>query len=85
MSNQWTITEDFINKSYIGSELGTTSAIFDGRKDMPVRFELYDDDKNLYFKGVMEEEDFTPMDDFGFSYGCTGIKTSLNLSKMEWL
>ncbi|RLC24905.1 MAG: hypothetical protein DRH93_03360 [Deltaproteobacteria bacterium] len=87
MSNQWKITKDLINKplsrgsdSYCyGTELGTTSKVFEMGRPMPVKFRLYDDDENLYFEGVMEEEDFHPLDDIGTpGYGCTGIRTSVN-------
>lgn len=72
--NQWIITKDLIT---YGEATGVAS--FDHKKetDLPVRFHLYDDDGELYFKGRMEIEDFQPLDDFGTpGYGCTRIETA---------
>tara|TARA_R110001592_G_scaffold5994_1_gene32536 strand:- start:3 stop:323 length:321 start_codon:yes stop_codon:yes gene_type:complete len=56
----------------------------------PHYFELYDDDKILYARGYSNEnkdEDlFEPLDEWGASYGCTGIKyRNLETNKMEWM
>jgi hypothetical protein len=39
------------------------------------KFQMYDDDDNLYYEGRSDEVDFGPLDDFGMpNAGCTYIK-----------
>lgn len=77
MGNNWVITKDHINDGK--NEVGTASVGYDSSRlsSMVVRFKAYDDDDNLYFEGLMEEEDLHPLDDFCMpGYGCTYIKAA---------
>ncbi|AOM14603.1 MULTISPECIES: hypothetical protein [Bacillus cereus group] len=39
------------------------------------RFRVLDDDKNVYFSGVSDDDsDFSPLDDYQYAYGCTEIQ-----------
>jgi hypothetical protein len=77
MANQWMITKDLIDD---GANEGRKSAGFKPGKPMTVKFRMYDDDMELYFTGIMEEEDFHPLDDFGMpGYGCTTLETNIGL------
>ena len=85
MPNHWIITKDFIGSKSKGIR---SSAFPDNLSadDLPVTFQMYDDDKNLYVEGKMVREDFEPLDDYGMGgLGCTGVKTSVNGSQFEWL
>jgi hypothetical protein len=44
--------------------------------DLPHKFLMLDDDKELYFEGLSNDDSsFDPLDDFGMpNYGCTDIK-----------
>jgi hypothetical protein len=84
MANQWMITEDKINTPKVEESRKSTG--FKTGKQLPVRFRLLDDDREVYFMGRMEEEDFHPLDDFGMpGYGCTIIETSVNGKPFEIL
>ena len=78
MRNQWKITKDLINECFgTETEEEITSSRFAFEREMPIFFRMYDDDDVLYFEGVMEIEDFHPLDDFGMpAYGCTWMETS---------
>ncbi len=75
MSNQWIITKDIIED---GEAEGIKSSSFDKNIEMPVSFQLFDDDEILYLEGKMEKQDFHPLDELGQGYGCTHLKTSIN-------
>lgn len=82
MANQWMITADKIDN---GESNGRKSAGFKSGVKMPVLFKMYDDDNILYFEGVMQEQDFHPLDEYGVGFGCTGMKTSINGKPFTWL
>jgi hypothetical protein len=81
----WKITEDLICN---GSAVGTCSRDWsedDAKERLMVKFRMYDDDGNLYYEGVIDEDaanPFGPLDDFGRpNDGCTTLYT---FERMKW-
>lgn len=73
----WKITADYIEN---GRRIGTCSRDWteEGAANVPLLlpFRMYDDDKNLYYEGVIDDESsgLEPLDDFGTpNAGCTMI------------
>ena len=70
----WKITHDHITK---GEAVGVTSSIFEEGNitESWQKFRIFDDDKILYYEGVMSPEcNFEPLDDFGMpNAGCVSI------------
>ena len=87
VKNQWIILNDFIED---GEAEGTVSFPYDIPaseivEKLPIRFNLYDDDGELYFSGRMQVEDFNPLCEFGAGYGCTEIRTRKGNGPLEVL
>jgi hypothetical protein len=73
---RWVIVEDIVTKGEYDGTQGPSNlnADIDGNPD---KFELYDDEGELYAKGMIygDYDGFEPLDDFGEgNWGCTGIK-----------
>jgi hypothetical protein len=67
----WKITKNVIdlNQDHQASHDYKEGAV------LPCRFKLFDDDGELYFEGIADEEDFSPLDEYAMpSYGCTAIQ-----------
>ena len=74
---RWKITRDRINDD--GSEKGVSGPrnCDDNLKTNGKRFQMYDDDDNCYYEGMIygDYDGFEPLDDFGMpNAGCTCIK-----------
>jgi hypothetical protein len=77
--NHWAIRHDLVDGTAPAERGGN---IWESRgfpraftnQDLPVEFQLLDDDGNCYFLGRMQVADFDPLDDFGRSYGCTELR-----------
>lgn len=83
--NHWIITKDFIGSGSKGIKSSGFPADL-SVDDLPVTFQMYDDDNILYVEGKMAAEDFEPLDDYGMgALGCTGVKTSVNGVAFTWL
>lgn len=84
MSYGWLITKDVLSgHDPVNTEVGTIGprGISEElqerlRNGEGEKFELYDDDDILYYKGLLINGDgFEPLDDFGMpNAGCTAIK-----------
>ena len=81
----WKITEDYIEN---GRAVGTRSKDWteeDARERLLVRFQMFDDDRHLYYVGVIDEDatnPLAPLDDFGApGAGCTELHT---YERGEW-
>lgn len=72
----WKITADYIEN---GRAIGTSSPLWTEDKAadyLLLPFRMFDDDKNLYYEGVINDESsgLEPLDDFGApNAGCTMI------------
>ena len=68
----WKITKNIIDGN---NDLPSSHGYFEG-VSLPHKFLMLDDDKELYFEGVSNDDSsFDPLDDFGMpDYGCTDIK-----------
>ena len=78
----WTITNDLVDD---GKKVGISSCNYDEAKAslLKHRFRLLDDDDEIYYEGVSDENDsqkaFAPLDNFGRGYaGCTKIEYFAN-------
>jgi len=73
--NPWKITKDIIDD---GEANGVKSADWEDNVECNdftvIEFRLLDDDKNVYFEGLMRLHDFEPLDDFGRGWGCTELQ-----------
>ena len=82
------ITKDFISgkDGYVGTEYSSHGNSLEFTREYhskvfpfiveEKRFELFDDDRNKYFEGVITGDSwgFEPLDHFGVSFGCTICK-----------
>ena len=78
MSYYWIITKDMLDTNKDYSAVGIEGPAGNRRtKENPVKFNMYDDDDNCYYEGMLygDYEGFEPLDDFGMPHtGCTYIK-----------
>ena len=78
MSYYWIITKDMLDTNKDYSAVGIEGPAGNCRtKENPVKFNMYDDDDNCYYEGILygDYEGFEPLDDFGMpDSGCTYIK-----------
>jgi len=83
--NHWIITKDHIDSKLVGIKSRSFPADLKP-ENMPVRFKMYDDDRQLYCEGRMMECDFDPLDDFGMGgLGCTELQYSKNGKPFDWM
>ncbi len=89
---EWTITRSHIGIEREGEKVvGPHAAIRTSEKieadPHGEAFQMYDDDGTLYFEGIFcgnaDTTGFEPLDDFGFSFGCTEIRY-LSAKSLEW-
>jgi hypothetical protein len=92
----WLITKNLIDADLFLEEKSPKlyrSADFDAEKfdsQPTVKFRLRDDDKEVYFEGLMtskalhgfDHAAFAPLDDLGAGYGCTELQY---LEEGKWL
>jgi len=74
MQAQWLITRDYISE---GESKGVSSRSYKGeRKALQHKFRMKDDDGNVYYHGVSDDDSaFEPLDHFGMGMaGCTCIE-----------
>jgi len=69
--NHWTITKDIIEN---GFHTGVKNMPTDEEVKPAIKFKLLDDDNITYFKGLMSDYNFAPLDNFGIHYGCTTLQ-----------
>ncbi len=84
MTYAWIITQDHLDPGKIDNAAGTmgpSGVTMAGKTLLKDRskekFEMFDDDSNLYYTGyiVGDYDGFEPLDDFGTpNAGCTAIK-----------
>jgi len=81
----WEITHDYVSGPIKLSDLKIVQGPANAPKELLEQlaagegeeFEMFDDDDNLYYKGLIvgEFDGFEPLDDFGMpNAGCTAIK-----------
>lgn len=74
---RWIITRDLIDGSAVRRRVRGPRGASPDVVDNPARFQMYDDDGNLYYEGTIygDYDGFEPLDDFGMpDSGCTTIK-----------
>lgn len=80
-NKRFTITNNIIDKDEVDAPV-----LKDPLPNQTLKFRLLDDDKNIYFEGVMIPTDtemlFYPLDTLGEGYGCTEIQ--IFNDKGEW-
>lgn len=68
---RWVITKDHIDTHAVGRGNNALGLV----DELPVMFQLFDDDGELYYEGMASEEDFAPLD-WAMEYaGCTTMTT----------
>lgn len=75
----WKVTKSWVNDGHMGQPMPTSVwGPKNGQigREMPKKFQMFDDDGNLYFEGYATEDcNFHPLDDYGGpGFGCTYIK-----------
>lgn len=81
--SHWTVTNNIIDKDEPDCKIGRPP-----KEDETRKFRLLDDDKEVYFEGLMtpieDERLFDPLDTIGASYGCTGLQVFEN-GAWDWV